>query len=47
MEWWRLVAGRGGRRAKGKVGVAEPCIGAAVYTLQQCKGRLVANRWQT
>ena len=44
MEWWRLVAGRGGRRAKGKVGVAEPCIGAAVHTLQQCKGRLVANR---
>ena len=47
MEGWRLAAGRGGKRAGGEVGVAEPCIGAAVYTLQQCKGRLVANRWQT
>ena len=47
MERWRLAAGRGGRRAEGEVGVAEPCIGAAVCELQQCEGRLVANRWQT
>ena len=31
---------------KGKVGVAEPCIGAAVHTLQQCEGWLVATQWQ-
>ena len=44
---WRLAAGYGGRRAEGEVGVAEPCIGAAVCELQQCEGWLVANRWQT